>query len=61
MKKDNVEKSKVRRQLLADHSYTGENPLPDSSGDEMEESGHSVDLGTLVNSPAPKKTETELS
>ncbi|CAB1353120.1 unnamed protein product [Coregonus sp. 'balchen'] len=42
MEEKNVRKSKGRRrQLLADHSYTGEKPPPDSSGEEMEESGHS--------------------
>ncbi|CAB1344403.1 unnamed protein product [Coregonus sp. 'balchen'] len=42
MEVEYVRKSKgMRRQLLADHSYTGEKPPPDSSGEEMEESRHS--------------------
>ncbi|CAB1328275.1 unnamed protein product, partial [Coregonus sp. 'balchen'] len=35
-----------RRLLLADHSCTAEKPPTDSSGEEMEESGHSVDSET---------------
>ncbi|CAB1329993.1 unnamed protein product [Coregonus sp. 'balchen'] len=45
MEENNVRKSKGRRrQLLADHSYTGEKPPPDSSGEEIEESGLSVNI-----------------
>lgn len=47
--------------MLAEHSYVGEKPPPDSSGEEMEDSGHSVDSENAVNSPAPKKTQKELS
>lgn len=47
--------------MLAEHSYGGEKPPPDSSGEEMEDSGHSVDSENAVNSPAPKKTHKELS
>eukprot|EP00063_Salmo_salar_P062832 XP_014037667.1 PREDICTED: uncharacterized protein LOC106591021 [Salmo salar] len=62
MEGKNVRKSKGRRrQLLAEHSYTGEKPPPDSSGEEMEDAAHSVDSENAVNSPAPKKTQKELS
>lgn len=47
--------------MQAEHSYVGEKPTPDSSGEEMEDSGHSVDSENAVNSPAPKKTQKELS
>ena len=47
--------------MLAEHSYIGEKQPPDSSGKEMEDSGHSVDSENPLNGPAPKKTQKELS
>jgi hypothetical protein len=62
MEENNVPKSKGGRwQLLAEHSYIGKKLPPDSSGEDMEDSGHSVDSENPVNSPAPKKTQKESS